>query len=81
MSNDDDDDKMQSAQLKRVTINLSRRTVDALESIMQISGLNRTDAINRAILGWNLLENHVAIGGTVYTCDPDSSEFTKQNFI
>jgi hypothetical protein len=54
--------------LTRVTINLTRRGIDALDRVVERTGDSRTDSINRALQAYDLLLDLVdADGGRGFT--------------
>ena len=52
--------------LERVTVNLTPRSSRALDNAVSITGDTKTDAINRAVQLYELLEEITAAGGALY---------------
>lgn len=52
-----------SAGLTKVTLNLVPRAVEALDSIAARQGDNRTDSVNRALIGWDIVLGLIEAGG------------------
>lgn len=52
--------------LERVTVNLVARASRALQKVVDLTGDNKTDAINRAVQVYAYLEEIEAAGGDVY---------------
>jgi hypothetical protein len=52
--------------LERVTVNLTARSSRALERASQLTSLNKTDSLNRAIQLFGYLEEIIEAGGDLY---------------
>jgi hypothetical protein len=52
--------------LERVTINLTKRSSRALERAAELTNLNKTDSLNRAIQLYTYLEEIIEAGGDIY---------------
>jgi hypothetical protein len=52
--------------LEKITVNLTPRTVAALELLVEVTGNSKTDSINRAIQIYSYLETVWSQGGAVY---------------
>ena len=51
---------------ERVTVNLTRKTSDALADAVRLTGDSKTDTINKALQVSQLLQEVQAAGGAVY---------------
>ena len=76
-----DRDRGGGSSLERITVNLSSRSVAALDSITAHSGETKTDAINKALQVWAYLQEHVDSGGSLYTRSPGSDELERLRFL
>jgi hypothetical protein len=61
-------------QLVRVTVNLTQRAYSALERASDLTGDNRTDTINRALLVYALIQDLTDQGGGTLTIVNQSGE-------
>jgi hypothetical protein len=52
--------------LERVTVNLTTRSVEALESLVHLTGDTKTDVINKALQVYSYLQNLMNTGGALY---------------
>lgn len=52
--------------LEKITVNLTPRTVAALELLVEMTGNSKTDSINRAIQIYSYLESVWGQGGSVH---------------
>jgi len=60
--------------LKRVTLNLTRGTVKALEGVLELTGESSTDEINKAIRFYGRVLALINDGGNVYIQEPGSQQ-------
>lgn len=67
--------------LERVTVNLTERSARALDEVVELRGESKTDAINRALQVYNLLEKILQSGGKVYIQETDKSELERVRFF
>lgn len=67
--------------LERVTVNLTSRSVAALEALVALSGDTKTDAINKALQIYAYLQQHMDGGGKVYVREPGSDELERLRFL
>jgi hypothetical protein len=67
--------------LQRVTVNLTPRSCQALETVIKRTGDSQTDAINRAIQVYSYLADITETGGTLYVRDAGSNELERLRII
>ena len=67
--------------LQRVTVNLTPRSWQALETAIKRTGDSQTDAINRAIQVYSYLADITETGGTLYVRDAGSDELERLRII
>jgi hypothetical protein len=67
--------------LERVTVNLTPRTVEALDGLVQLTGDTKTDAINKALQVYAYLQNLLNAGGALYVREPDATETERLRFF
>ena len=67
--------------LQRVTVNLTPRSWQALETVIKRTGDSQTDAINRAIQVYSYLADITETGGTLYVRDVGSDELERLRII
>jgi hypothetical protein len=67
--------------LERVTVNLTPRSVAALDSLVQLTGDTKTDAINKALQVYSYLQNVLQNGGALYVRESDSTELERLRFF
>ncbi|MEU8250182.1 hypothetical protein [Nonomuraea sp. NPDC048916] len=71
-----------SPQGRRVTVNLTSRANDALDRAADLTGLSRTDTINRALQVYAYIEEIVnAQGGTLYVREANQTELVQLRFV
>jgi hypothetical protein len=63
--------------LERVTVNLTPRSSQALDSVVAITGDSKTDTINRAVQVYLFLEELATSGGVVYVRPSENSELER----
>ena len=68
-------------QLERVTVNLTPRSSRALNRAVELSGDSKTDAINRAVQLYELVEQVVEAGGSVYMRENEDAELERLRFF
>ncbi len=67
--------------LQRVTVNLTPKSVDALERAVKLTEDSQTDSINRAIQIYAYLVNITENDGTLYVRDSGSDELERLRII
>lgn len=67
--------------LERVTVNLTERSSRALEEVVALRGESKTDAINRALQMYSLIERILQSGGKVYVQEGDQQELERVRFF
>ncbi|NUT49377.1 MAG: hypothetical protein HOV94_19015 [Saccharothrix sp.] len=64
-----------------MSVNLTPRSVRALEEVLQHVGGNQTDMINRAVQVYAYLEDIVSRGGALYVREQDSEQLERIRFF
>jgi hypothetical protein len=67
--------------LERVTVNLTPRSVKALDEVVTITQDTKTDVINRALQVYAYLEKIMKDGGTVYLREAESPDLERLKFF
>ncbi|MFI0424663.1 hypothetical protein [Spongiactinospora sp. 9N601] len=67
--------------LERVTVNLTERSSRALEEVVRLRGETKTDAINRALQVYSLIEHILHTGGKVYVQEAGQDELERVRFF
>ena len=62
---------------ERVTVNLTARSSRALSRTVELTGERKTDAINRALQLYELLEEVIEAGGSVYLRENEQAELER----
>jgi hypothetical protein len=57
--------------LTRLTVNLIRPAVDSLDDLARVTGLGKTDIVNRALQIYAFVEKTKAEGGILCVREPD----------
>jgi hypothetical protein len=70
-------DRGGGSSLERVTVNLTTRSVAAMETITHLTGDTKTEAINKALQFYAHIEEFLASGGALYMRDPGSNEMER----
>ncbi|MCA2227885.1 hypothetical protein [Nonomuraea aurantiaca] len=70
-----------SGPLERVTVNLNERSSRALEEVVNLRGDTKTDAINRALQMYSLIEHILQSGGKVYVQEAGQTELERVRFF
>lgn len=70
-------DRGGGSSLERVTVNLTKRSVAAMETITHLTGDTKTEAINKALQFYAHIEEFLASGGALYMRDPGSNEMER----
>ena len=70
-----------SGPLARVTVNLTARSTQALDELVELTGDTQTDTINRALQIYAHLERTARNGGSLYVRETTSSELVKLQFL
>ena len=66
--------------VQRVTVNLSARAVDALDEITELTGDTKTEAINKALQTYALVQHAQSAGGGAWLQDRDGAEPVRSRF-
>jgi hypothetical protein len=67
--------------LERVTVNLTPRSVKALEQVVAITQDTKTDVINRSLQVYAYLEKILQNGGAVYLREAESTDLERLKFF
>jgi hypothetical protein len=67
--------------LERVTVNLTPRSVKALEEVVGITQDTKTDVINRSLQVYAYLEKIIQDGGSVYVRAAESTDLERLKFF
>jgi hypothetical protein len=67
--------------LERVTVNLTPRSVAALDALVQLTGDTKTDAINKALQIYSYLQNVLHNSGALYVRESDGDELERLRFF
>jgi hypothetical protein len=67
--------------LERVTVNLSPRSVAALDSLVELTQETKTDSINRALQVYAYLQQLFHDGGALYVRSPVNSELERLRIL
>lgn len=67
--------------LERVTVNLTPRSVKALEEVVAITQDTKTDVINRSLQVYAYLEKILQGGGAVYLREAESTDLERLKFF
>jgi hypothetical protein len=67
--------------LERITVNLTPRTLAALELAVEITGDIKTDAINRAIQIYAYLEQVIEAGGSIHVRESAGAELERLKIV
>lgn len=67
--------------LEKVTVNLTRRSADALDKTIAATGDSKTDVINKALQLYAFLQEHMGARGLLYVRDPGSSEIERLRIL
>ena len=80
---DADDPHRQEAvpQSERVTINLTGKAVQSLQRLQELTGYNKTDCINRALIIANEVEGMSREPGAVYWRETPESDLMLVRFV
>jgi hypothetical protein len=76
-NSDGGNDRGGGSSLERVTVNLTTRSVAAMERISELTGDTKTDAINKALQFYGHIQEFLDSGGALYMRDPGSSELDR----
>ena len=60
--------------LEKVTVNLTTRSVAALEKAVEVTGDSKTDVINKALQVYSFIQEQIDAGGALYVKDAGSDE-------
>lgn len=67
--------------LERVTVNLSPRSVRAMEQLVASTGDTKTDVINKALQVYSFIQEVMDEGGRLYTREAGSDELERLRFM
>jgi hypothetical protein len=70
-----------TSRLERVTLNITPRTVVALDEAMVATGDTKTDVINRAVQVYAYLHSVMEGGGRLYVRDHPGDELERLRFF
>lgn len=70
-------DRGGGSSLERVTVNLTPRSVAAMDLVVDLTGDTKTDTINKALQFYGHIQEFLSSGGTLYMRDPGSSELDR----
>lgn len=76
-NSDGNNDRGGGSSLERVTVNLTTRSVAAMERISELTGETKTDAINKALQFYGHIQEFIDSGGALYMRDPGSDELER----
>jgi hypothetical protein len=60
--------------LEKVTVNLTKRSVEALDDLVEATGKTKTDAINKALQVYAFIQRHLDAGGALYLREAGSDQ-------
>ena len=60
--------------MEKVTVNLTKRSVEALDKLVESTGETKTDAINKALQVYAFIQEQFDNGGALYVKDAGSDE-------
>ncbi len=60
--------------LEKVTVNLTRRSVEALDKIVESTGETKTDAVNKALQVYGFIQEQLDSGAALYVKDAGSEQ-------
>ncbi len=60
--------------LEKVTVNLTKRSVEALDKIVESTGETKTDAINKALQVYGFIQEQLDGGAALYLKGPGSDQ-------
>lgn len=63
--------------LERVTVNLTARSVSAMDLITDLTGDTKTESINKALQFYGHIQKFLDSGGALYMRDPGSNEMER----
>ncbi|HVQ90256.1 MAG TPA: hypothetical protein VMU51_04400 [Mycobacteriales bacterium] len=67
--------------LEKVTVNLTSRSVEALENTVAETGESKTDVINKALQLYAFIQAHIDAGGLLYVRDPGTAELERLRIL
>jgi len=70
-------DRGGGSSLERITVNLTPRSVAAMDQVVDLTGDTKTDTINKALQLYGYIQEFLSSGGTLYMRDPGSSELDR----
>lgn len=68
------DSGLSSSRLERVTVNLTARASRSLDELVELTGDNKTDSINRALSVYAYIERTIRNGGTLLVQEERGTE-------
>ena len=66
---------------RRITVGLIPKSDLALNKLVELTGLNISDVVNRALQMYSFVEEETAIGVQFCTFDPDTRELERVKFL
>jgi hypothetical protein len=73
-SSDSDKERGGGSALERVTVNLTKRSVTAMDKLVELTGDTKTESINKALQFYAHIQEFLNSGGALYMREPDSDE-------
>jgi hypothetical protein len=70
-------DRSGNSSLERVTVNLTPKSVAAMDRIATLTGETKTDAINKSLQFYDHIREFIDSGGALYMRDHGSSELER----
>ena len=73
--------KVEPSIKERITINLTPKAVQALDTLTKSTGDTKTDTINRALQLYGFLDGVIREGGKVYVQESESESLERVRFL
>lgn len=73
----DGEARLNSSSLERITVNLTTKSVEAMDKIAVLTGKTKTDAINASLQFYGHIREFLDSGGAFYMRDPGSNELER----
>ncbi|MEO7613503.1 MAG: hypothetical protein ABIS86_05875 [Streptosporangiaceae bacterium] len=67
--------------MERVTVNLTRRSADALYESVDLTGDSKTDTINRALQVYAFIQKSIQGGGALFTRATDDAPLERVHIV
>jgi hypothetical protein len=71
---DSDSERGGGSSLQRVTVNLTMRSVAAMDKLTDLTGDTKTETLNKALQFYAQIQEFLHFGGALYMRDPGSDE-------